>query len=94
MKKLVLMIAAVAAMTFVACDQKKAENATEDATATDTVAAVVEDVADSAAVAVEEVADSAAAAVEEVADAAAEAVEEAAAEATEEAPAAEETPAE
>ena len=32
MKKLVLMIAAVAAMTFVSCDQKKAENANGEAT--------------------------------------------------------------
>ena len=83
MKKLVLMIAAVAAMTFVACDEKKATeptNCPNDTVEVDSAATPVAPV-DSAAV--DEVADSAAAVVEEAAEAATEAVEEAAAPAEE-----------
>ena len=62
MKKLVLMIAAVAAMTFVSCDQKKNDNAANGEVAADSAA--VEAVADSTA-ADSTVVDEAAAAVEE-----------------------------
>ena len=41
MKKLVLMVAAVAAMTFVSCDNKKAENANGEATDSAAVAVAV-----------------------------------------------------
>ena len=86
MKKLVLMIAAVAALTFVSCENKQATEASgENTTAVDTPAidslgaaadSVVSEAADSAVAAVEEVAADAAAAVEEAVDSAVAAVTE------------------
>ena len=79
MKKLVLMIAAVAAMTFVSCDQKKAENANGEATDSTKVEAPADTtaadttVAAEAAEAVAEGAEAVAEGAEAAADAAAEA---------------------